>query len=135
MRNEVQFGSAAQPDTTAEPFCLLRVCRQTFAEAASPPRELVTAEFDWLADFLDAAHEGKLGFARNVRLRTFLDCLKYNFNALIPQYVFEPFQAVEIIIISKRTMSPATTIEIEKRPRDRLSGKEVVVHHDLRNYL
>jgi hypothetical protein len=76
-----------------------------------------------------------LGFARNVRLRTFLDCLKYNFNALIPRYVFEPFQAVEITIISKRTMSPATRIEIEKRLRDRLSGKEVVVHHDLRNHL
>jgi hypothetical protein len=131
----MKFGSAAQPDTSAEPFCLLRVCRQTYAEAASLPRELVTAEFDWLADFLDAAHEGKLGFAKNVRLRTFLDCLKYNFNALIPRYVFEPFQAVEITITSKRTMSPVTRIEIEKRLRDRLSGKEVVVHNDLRNHL
>jgi hypothetical protein len=129
------FGPAAQPDESREPFCLLRVCRQIYAEAASLPRELVTAKFDWIADFLDAAKEGKLGFAKHVRLRTYLDCLKFNFDGLVPRYVFEAFESIDITIILRRTMSPRTRIEIERQLRGRLYGKDVDVHHDIRHQL
>jgi hypothetical protein len=105
------------------------------AEAASFPRESVTAKFDWFADILDAANEGKLSFARNVRLRTFLDCLKFNFYGLVPRYMFEPFQSIDITIISKPTMSPRTKIQIEQQLRARLNGKDAVVHHDVRHQL
>jgi hypothetical protein len=88
----MKFGPAAQPDVSIESFCLIRVCRQMYAEAASLPRELVTANFDLLADFPDAINEGKLGVARNVCSRTFLDCLKFNFDGPVLKYVFEPFQ-------------------------------------------
>jgi hypothetical protein len=117
-------------DTSADRFCLLRVCRQTYAEAVSLPRKLITAKFRSFRKFAVATLSGRLNSMNNIRLSTLLSCLVDDFEGLVPRSVFEPFQSFDITVNADPEDSKATIARIEKDLKDHLHGKDVVIRCD-----
>jgi hypothetical protein len=112
----------------ADRLCLLRVCRQIYVEAVSLPRALITVQFESFVKFRMAADKQKLRAIRNIRLTTILKF--YNISELpLSRSVFEPFQSFHITVISYLHDDAAARTKIEEDIRDRLHGKDVIVHH------
>lgn len=109
-------------------FQLLRVCRQIYAEAALLPRMLNTPSFASFTKFATAAI-GQLHNVRKIEVQTQVDNLysPKDFEELVPVSIFEPFQAFEITL-SKDGASDETGRIAEDKLKERLTGKDVVVH-------